>query len=330
MKSLPWHAEHLARLWRERAALPHALLVHGQPGIGKLAFARALGAGLLCEAPAADGGACGRCPSCRWFEAGSHPDYRQIEPPAGDGEEGADAGAEKKPSLQIAIEPIRALSDFIHVSSHRAGPKVVVIHPAEALNPNAANALLKNLEEPPPRTHFVLVSHRPHRLPATVKSRCRPLPLPAPAPAAALAWLQARRVPQPELGLADSGGAPLAAAVLDAGYWQARAAFLDWLAPERDDALQAAESVRDLPVRQVLSWLQKWSYDLAASRFLGRVRYNVDLADTLAAIARRVDGLAVLRFHREMVRLQRVIDHPLNARLLIAQLLIAYRDLLRA
>src|SRR6185436_1294400 len=103
----------------------------------------------LCEAPAADGSACGRCAACAWFEGGNHPDFRVIEQLNKKDEEGE--SAEKKP--QIEVDQIRALADFVGMSSHRGGRKVVLVHPAEALNPNAANALLKSLEEPPPLTH---------------------------------------------------------------------------------------------------------------------------------------------------------------------------------
>ena len=79
----------------------------------------------------------------------------------------------------------------------------------------------------------------------------------------------------------------------------------------------------------MVSWLQKWSYDLAASKFLGIIRYNPDHETALAAMAKQTDGLHILRLHREMVRLQRSVNHPLNARLFIEQLMITYADLLQ-
>ena len=81
MTALPWHREALAQLLAGRERLPHALLVHGPTGIGKVLFGRALAAAVLCEAPRPEG-ACGSCPSCHWVSQGNHPDYREFLPEA--------------------------------------------------------------------------------------------------------------------------------------------------------------------------------------------------------------------------------------------------------
>jgi DNA polymerase-3 subunit delta' len=206
-----------------------------------------------------------------------------------------------------------------------------VIHPAEALNVSAANALLKNLEEPPPRTHFLLVSHRSHALLPTIKSRCRLLSLPMPETKRALAWLRTQGVDEPELGLAQTGNSPLLAAQLEReDYWQPRDNFLQQIGARLFDPLAVAEQVKDYPVQYLVSWLQKWSYDLATKKFLGSVRYNPDHESALAAAAGQADGLEILRFHREMVRQQRIVNHPLNPRLFIEQLLLGYAQLLQS
>lgn len=327
---LPWHKDQFAELMANLAGLPHAILLHGQQGIGKLAFARSLAQSLLCESPAATGVACGACAGCHWFSGGLHPDYRQIEPESLAEHTPEEQGSDKKGSLQISVKEIRQLNDFICISSHRNGPKVVVIHPAEALNVNAANALLKNLEEPPPRTHFLLVSHRSHGLLATIKSRCRLLSLPKPEPAHALAWLKLQGVDQPELGLAQTGNSPLLAAQLESqDYWQPREHFLRQIGARRFDPLAVAEQVKDYPVQHVVGWLQKWSYDLASSKYLGSVRFNPDHEAAVKVAAARSDGLEILRFHREMISQQRIVNHPLNPRLFIEQLLLGYAQLLR-
>ena len=97
---LPWHRQPLSELLARRDKLPHALLIHGQQGIGKTEFAKALAQSLLCEAPEAsqtyrtseateateatefkEGGiACGECNACHWFRDGNHPDYRELLP----------------------------------------------------------------------------------------------------------------------------------------------------------------------------------------------------------------------------------------------------------
>jgi len=329
MNVLPWHISELERLAAEKPRMPHALLLRGREGIGKLAFARSLAQALLCESPQSKGIACGQCAACHWFEAGAHPDYRQIEPEAL-AESGEEQGSDKKSGLHIAIEPIRALPEFIGISSHRGGLKVIVIHPAESLNVNAANALLKSLEEPPAQTVFLLVSHRPNALLPTIKSRCQHIALPVPTQGAALAWLKTQGGANPELGLAQTGGSPLAALKIDTDeYWQQRAGFFRGIASPDFDPLAVAEQLRDMPVSNLVNWLQKWSYDLISLKYIGALRYNPDHQAALAAIAAQVDALAAMRFHRNVVRMQRIVNHPLNARLFIERLLIECAELVR-
>jgi len=329
MTELDWHKREFETLLTAKQALPQGLLFCGPLGIGKVAFARALGQGLLCETPVEGGRACGTCSACAWFVSGSHPDYRQIQPPAAS-PAGETEEVERK-STTIGVDQIRALAGFLNISSHRGGNRVVVIHPAEMLNANAANALLKSLEEPPPRTHFLLVTHRPHQVLATIKSRCSQIALRVPEPSVAAAWLKAQGVREPEVALAHAGGAPLLALELGASeYWGTRAAFLRQITTLDFDVLAAAEAARDYPIPHVVALLQKWSYDLAYCATLGRARYNPDYRDIIAQAASRLDPLATLRFHREMVKLQRIAHHPLNPRLFIEQLLLAYRDLAQA
>lgn len=322
---LPWHEAEFARLLAARNALPHALLLQGPQGIGKLVFAQALAQALLCEMPGPAGAACGSCASCGWSATGSHPDWIALEPADAEDGTGAEQGGEKKGGRQITIAQVRLIADLINLSSHRGGRKVISVHPAEALNANAANALLKNLEEPPPDTHFLLVTHRPFFILPTIRSRCRQLPLPVPAPADALAWLKKQKIAQPELALAQTGNAPLLAARLaDADWWEQRATLLDAIGKPDFDPLALAERVRDIPLPNLVGWLQKWSYDLIFSKLLGKIRYNPDYAEALAAAAGWTEARWMLRFHRHVVGMQRIVSHPLNARLVIEDLLLAY------
>ncbi|MGC2037078.1 MAG: DNA polymerase III subunit delta', partial [Paraburkholderia caledonica] len=170
----PWQADDWNRLQQLRDHWPHALLLHGQAGIGKLRFAQHLAQGLLCEDQRDNGKPCGACVACNWFTQGNHPDYRIVVPEALAAEAGIGNGAEEKaekadgdegkktraPSKEIKIEQIRGLLGFVGVGSHRGGARVVVLAPGEALNIAAANALLKTLEEPPAGVVFLMVSAR--------------------------------------------------------------------------------------------------------------------------------------------------------------------------
>jgi len=327
-----WLEKPLQELLQARDRLPHALLLRGPRGIGKQALAEALVAGLLCERPGPDHQACGLCPACVWLAGGNHPDYRLLQPETGAvaGEEGEQGGKAKegKASAWITVEQVRDLHDFIQVASHRGGRKVIVVSPAESLNLAAANALLKNLEEPPPRTHFILLSHRPQRLLRTILSRCRQLPLSRPARQDALSWLAAQGVEQPEVALAQASGAPLLAQALAAGDELAgRRECLRLLADSGFDPIQAAELMADLGIERFAGWLLRWTSDLVEQRLLGRIRFNPDFAQEIAVLARRIDPLSALRLQRRLVLEQRYVQHPLNARLYMESLLLAYQAL---
>lgn len=337
----PWHLPQWRELLQRKAALPHALLFRGREGTGKLDFVRKLAQSLACESPAADGAACGTCQSCRWFAAFGHPDYRELQPEAlrsaellSDETDAAEfdqpAAGKRKPSKEIRVEEVRDLQDFINLTAHRRGGKTIVLYPAETLNPNAANALLKNLEEPPPGTRFMLIAHRPSYLPATIISRCQQVALPTPHVTAAGQWLREQGIADPELSLAQTGNAPLAALALDDGeFWTQRKALLESFAAPRVDALTLAEQVREFPVGRLLGWLQRWTYDLLSASSGGKIRYNPDFEIALTRIAGGLRAADVARYHRELVRQQRVVNHSLNARLFIEQLLLSYAALLR-
>jgi len=184
----PWQGAQWAQLSRAFAAsqLAHAYLFSGSEGLGKSLFADNFARYVLCLNPVVQstvGGladtdvACGICSNCIKCGAGNHPDILTIEP-----EEG---------SKNIKIDQIRWLSEFVIRSSHSGGAKVVIIAGAHLLNANAANALLKTLEEPNSNTHVLLVSDHPGRLVATIRSRCQKLAFQAPSANVAAGWLQA-------------------------------------------------------------------------------------------------------------------------------------------
>ena len=342
----PWQADDWNRLQQLREHWPHALLLHGQAGIGKLRFAQHLAQGLLCEAQLPNGEPCGACAACNWFVQGNHPDYRIVVPEALAAEAGlANAAADEKaekadaddakktraPSKEIKIEQVRALLDFTGVGSHRGGARVVVLAPAEALNVAAANALLKTLEEPPAGVVFLMVSARIDRLLPTIISRCRQWPMTAPAPEIATPWLAAQGVADAEAPalLAEAGGAPLTALALASDE---NRSLRDWTlkqlaAGPQCDAFACAEALQKLPVPLVLGWLQRWLYDLLAQRTAGAPRYFPQAAAALERCAAQADATAFARFIKSVTRQRAVENHPLNARLVFEELFIGYRDL---
>jgi DNA polymerase III subunit delta' len=244
----PWN-ESLLEAFRQRLErLPHALLVHGARGTGKLALAERMAQLLLCESQAKK--PCGACDGCRWFLAGSHPDLRRVEPESLMKEVPVDEDAPEKEkkgkaSIVIKVEQVRELADFLNLRSHRGARRVTIVHPAEDMYPNAANALLKGLEEPPSGAIFILVSHRPARLLPTIRSRCVALGVAIPPHDVALPWLEAQGVKDAGRWLAYAGGAPLRAAEY-AAQAETLDRFLKHPAPvdDRDQLQQLAEALQ--------------------------------------------------------------------------------------
>jgi DNA polymerase-3 subunit delta' len=147
-----------------RGTLPPSLMLAGSRGIGKRRAATAIATTLNCARAGPAGtlevDACGACPSCRRIARGIHPDVVVLEP----GESGA-----------IKIEPVRDVIDRANYRPFEGRRRVVIVDDADALIPQAQNALLKTLEEPPSASVFVLVTSMPDTLLPTVRSRCRPL-----------------------------------------------------------------------------------------------------------------------------------------------------------
>ncbi len=308
--------------------MPHALLVHGRAGIGKVEFARALAASVLCEAPR-EGIACETCPSCHWFSQGNHPDFREILPEAAlEEEEGAEEAAkpEKAKSLVIKIDQIRAVADFVALSTHRGGYRVLLVHPAEALHAAAANALLKTLEEPPPRTLIVMVSDQPARLLATIRSRCRLLDLATPPREDALAWLRSEEVADAETVLAAAGGAPLLARDLAEPHQaELRKRVLNELSrPGGADPLQFAAGMEKAAIEPLIYWMQTWIHDLVRMRLAGEARHHRDFLPALKSRAQAADLESLFALDRELVSARALASHPLNPRLVAEHLLMAY------
>jgi len=330
------HADSWKSLQARRSRLPHALLLVGQKGLGKYTLAREFAASLLCESHTASGMACGQCMACNWFAQGNHPDFRLLQPEAlgldGDAEEG-----KKKPSQQITIDQIRNLDEFLGVGSHRGGLSIVLVNPAEAMNRNAANSILKILEEPPPNILFLLVSGEPSGLLPTIRSRCQTLALALPSEALAVAALKAAGVADAERWLALSGGSPRFAEEMAAA---GQRGWLDLLVARLQDGHNTdpislagdleksiKESKGSLQIKQLVEAMQKWLIDLNLSKSGLPSRYFLAQQPQIRGLADMIPSGRLINFYRSMNLRRQEAEQPLNARLFLEGIFLDYRAL---
>lgn len=321
---LPWQSQPWSILTADLSRLAHALLLAGRAGLGKGAFARRLAQLLLCLSPRERHEPCGTCKSCSLFVAGSHPDFKLLSPP--------------ETGRAITVDQIRELNSFLSLRPHTAARKIVIITPADAMNVNAANSLLKQLEEPPLGSILLLVTSAPERLPATIRSRCAKVPFVPPPKEEAIAWLAQVGVPGPQqemlLGLA--GGAPLQALALAEGdivaMRETLLADLEALSGSRGEVVTCAARWKEYGAARALEWLQIALGDMIKLILGGAENSrlaNIDLSRRLQACGKRLQLNELFPFLDQVSGARALLGGPLDEQLMIESLLITWSRLAR-
>jgi len=300
----PWTQAQRAHLKAAWAAdhLPHALLIQEAPGAGGEWLALWAAQLVLCTQGAA--APCGECLACRRVEARAHPDLTMLVP--------------EESGRQLRIEQVRELGAELSLTSHAGGYKVGILSPADALNRFAANALLKTLEEPQPRTLLILVATQPSRLPPTILSRCQRLKIAAPTRAQALAWLNQAGGHKPWAGALDAlGEAPLSVVVTDPEEVAAAGSdterTLEALAQGSADPVATAErwARADLPLR--LRCFENWLTErLRRHEREGAFMTEVRAGPYLSGGRPVLNIRELFRLIDEVRELRATLDVPLN------------------
>lgn len=316
----PWQQMDWQRLLKQSGMLAHAWLFYGNKYIGKSVFVMAYAKTLLCEnSQGATRSACGHCQSCLLFAVGNHPDFYVID----------DQQDEQSTQLQsmIKIESVREAIEKIQLSSQLSGLKVVFIRPVEAMTVQAANALLKELEEPVSQTIFLLLSHRKESVLPTIVSRCRSFMLFAPNEETVCDYLQhtmgierdsARRK------LLFNSGAPLASKHFPQALYDAFVQCM--LQPKLLSILDFAQryALEKQPLIYFFDWIYKWLADMILCLQGHGVKFNVHVQKEMHHL---VQGLKLPHIWALLDQSNRVAycqQTALNARLQIESILLAY------
>jgi DNA polymerase-3 subunit delta' len=303
---------------RGQGRLPHALLLIGAEGVGKHTLATHLASALLCGARRPDGTACGQCSACGWLRAGTHPDLLELRP-----EEAGKA---------IKVDQVRALCSELGMTSHAGHHKVAIISPADAMNTNAANSLLKTLEEPTDNTLLVLLTALPGKLPATIRSRCQQLRVPLPRRAVAQRWLETQGVAAAAAGhcLQMAAGAPLKALLLaHSELGELREQRLDELCrvwSGQLDPVKLAAQWTGAHEADALQWWLGWLRDIVRWRVAQRPPAETSAAGKLQKISESVDSGQVYRLADAIHGALSSIGSGLNRQLILEDLLISWAD----
>lgn len=273
--------------------LPHALLITGIDGIGKRAFGQWLAESLLCR-NANEDGACGVCDSCRQLLADSHPDYRKLIP------EGANAA--------IKVDRVRDLVEWLQLTAGQGSYRVALLEDADSLNRNAANSLLKTLEEPGDHTVLILTATRIGSLPATIRSRCQKITLKMGDKSAAINWL-GEHMADPESALMQSGGGPYVALrnVTEerlAAHALLLKAWLD-LFQHKGSVGRIADSLSGLDTAECLAVLSSWCLASAKKQVDVPIGVNPAVEQAITETLEQLGNEQWFTLHNRLLQLHR-------------------------
>ncbi len=320
----PWQQSTWTMLLQHPDRLHHALLLSGEAGIGKQRFAQALAKSLLCQKLGVQAMPCEQCQSCHWFANDTHPDYQLICAESDVEDEEKKSSSKKK---QITVHQIRALNDFLAISSHQ-GRKVILINPAEEMNLAASNALLKMLEEPPNNTFFILISHAIKRLLPTIRSRCQQVSMSQPDPGTAVAWLQQQGVNVNEQQLQYAGSSPLKALQMQE-YDDCMSLIKSLMQGKSMDVAQAVSISQVLGMVSTVDVLQKCLHDLVFSKANIKLRYHHNDAEKFRKLSNQLELSKAFEFLDQLNDYRRHASHPLNQELQFESIYLKYIQLFK-
>ena len=333
----PWLVESFQSLTQH--PIPNSLLIHGEKDIGKLQYGLELANYLLCESTA--NRPCHTCDACHWVAKGAHPDLFVITPQnlkyllPFDTDEGDEASEseDKKQSKFIRIEQIRQVIAKNELGSYRGGKRVVLIYPVEAMQAEAANCLLKTLEEPSAQLHFILITSHLEKILPTIRSRCQFSAIPKPSHPIASQWLK-DQLPETltqekiDQQLALYAGSPLKVIQsIDHKTFDELTVVNELSKFKLLQSGVIIEQLQQHTLFDILNCIYKWSIDLNLVAFGLEPRYFPHLASTMKSQTQQVSKATLQQFISHLRDDIRLANHPLFPKVQLDTLLMKYKQL---
>jgi len=314
----PWQKKAWAELKHANAKLHHAYLFIGPLGSGLEKFANTFATSLICRKLTDTKQACGKCQDCQWILT-EHPNLKVVNNEA---EEGA--------SKNISIESIRNLKHFFELSSHTiGGNKIILINNTESLTLNAANALLKILEEPPENSYLILTTDNISSLLPTIVSRCLIVPSPRPSSEEAESFLKAEGFESLSSQLALFNNLPL-----DVITHQSDSDLFTTIINEfekgKDFELMAIEPkwLRD-EFSKTISLLQKWIYDIFLFKMTTKFHFFESKKEKIKKLSDAADITKLLNLLKSVNKIKLISNKPINKDIAFDNLMVKYRNVFK-
>lgn len=309
----PW-AQFLAM--RQADRLPHGLLITGARGLGLMSLARRIMAYSLCQSPITTPGAegaCQVCPACRLRLAGTHPDILQL---LGSGS-----------AFGVSIDDIRALIDAFSLTRYGA-LRIALIEQAERMNRNAANSLLKLLEEPPTGSLFLLTAERADLLPATIRSRVQRLVVTMPTRAVMVRWLcDTQGVPEADAQMLwFLGEEQLMSGQLPNWDWMAVTQAWIALMAGHGGVLVTVNCWQSIPRDTLARWLLRLMVEVMRVQSGLACEAPSNLIPLIEQLSRQHTRVHWLKCHHVLLEFLQTANHPLNDELALERLALDLTD----
>lgn len=314
---IPWHE----KIWenfsnaRIQNHLPHALLITGAKGTGKELFSDRVVKSLLCT-QLINSEACNQCTSCKTYNSNANPDYLEVSLLEG--------------KQQITVDQIRQLSQFLNFTRSFEGYRVVLIRSIEKMNRNAANSLLKSLEEPTGNTIIILISDNISSVLPTIKSRCQKLFLPQPSREIALSWLQEANKNNKKTDLKEllelSNGSPIGALDIPENMLLEKKDFSDDIFSVlngKKSIIEIAKKWEKYDLDTLLNWQISWA-SMAIKKALITQSNTLNINDLPEYLARKTIPIKLWLLYSSLVKQKQYIHTSVNTLIFVEKMVMLW------